>query len=545
MRDYDVIVPNFCSGLGYGLTFREIATYGGSGGSHTLDAIASGRHPPEVRRPRSRILRWIAAGCVALGIALSPATRAADTDVIALRNVTVVDLESGQLLAGRTVVWARSRVVAVGKSEQVTPPAGAKQIDGKGRYLIPGLWDMHVHVHAKGDAALHTEKTVLPLFIAHGVTAVRDMSDEGGEDYRESAVPAKHRWDFEARAGLRIGPRIVAAATFAVDGPHGAEPSFLNAATPEEARKLVRFFKDEGAADFIKVYSGIPRDAYFAFMHEARRSGISVAGHKPLTVSFIEAADAGQRSIEHAREILLDSFPGAEALQRSSSQRNLPPARLSEILAAHDPKMLQAIFDAMIRNDTYYTPTHLTRLFDWKAAANDRAYLDDPRLKLLTDAAQTATAEDVARTQQRASNAGDANIYRAYFEKGLQVTGLAQQAGVNILAGTDAGDSYCFPGSGLHDELSWLVKAGLTPLQALRAATVNPARYMGRVHDFVSIGAGKLADLVLLDRNPLEDIANVRTTHAVVMNGRMFERASIDRMKKDALAFAASRASGL
>ncbi|MBL8266031.1 amidohydrolase family protein, partial [Steroidobacter sp.] len=111
-----------------------------------------------------------------------------------------------------------------------------------------------------------------------------------------------------------------------------------------------------------------------------------------------------------------------------------------------------------------------------------------------------------------------------FFEKGLEVTGQAQRAGVNILAGTDAGDSYCFPGSSLLDELGWLVKGGLTPLQALRAATVTPARYMGRQQDFGSVRPGKLADLVLLDRNPLADIANVRAIDSVVMNGRLYEK---------------------
>lgn len=486
---------------------------------------------------RARWWCWIAAGCVMAGAVVSGTVQAADPDVLALSNVTVVDLDSGQLHTDQTVVWERSRIVTVGNSVAVVVPADALLIEGKGRYLIPGLWDMHVHVRAHPDVAAHTERSVLPLFIAHGVTAVRDMGDEGGEDHRDSSVPAKHRWDFDARAGLRIGPRIVAAATFAVNGPRGrgAKPGFLNTATPAQARKLVRFLKDEGAADFIKMYNGIARDAYFALMDEARRLGIAVSGHKPLAVDLVEAVDAGQRSIEHARALLLDSFPGAQVLQRSGDDRNRLPLGLQEVLAGHDPAMLQAMFDAMIRNDTYYTPTHITRLFDWKAAANDRAYLEDPRLELLTEAGRAGTARDVAQTRRKAAQPGHAEIYRAFFEKGLEVTRLAQQAGVSILAGTDAGDSYCFPGSGLHDELGWLVRAGLTPLQALRTATVNPARYMGRSHDFGSIGAGKLADMVLLERNPLQDIANVRSVDAVVMNGRLFDRASIEQMKRHAL----------
>jgi len=479
---------------------------------------------------------WGAGAALACAGCLLPATVLAQTpqlgavpDVTVLYDVTLVDVDSGQLHPGRTVVWERSRIVSVGPSNEVFEPEGAQRIDGGGRYLIPGLWDMHVHVWAAADVAAHTEKHVLPAFIAHGVTAVRDMGEDGMLD---SGVPTKHRWDVETRAGARIGPRIVAAGTFPVNGPHGGEAGFTNAATPAQARKLVRFFKDEGSADFIKVYSQIPRDAYFAMMDEARHAGISVAGHKPLAVSFVEAVDAGQRSMEHAREILLDSFPGAAQMQRAGGERNLPPARLKAILQAHDPAMLQAIFDAMRRNDAYYTPTHLTRLFDWKAAARDATYLDDPRLAQLTEAQRIETRKDVARTQQRAARPGDAQVYQAFFEKGLQATGLAQRAGVNLLVGTDAGDSYCFPGSSLHDELGWLVTAGLTPLQALRAATVNPARFMGRSQDFGGIGAGKLADLVLLEGNPLEDIGNTRRIHTVVMNGRVYGPDALARINR-------------
>lgn len=469
-----------------------------------------------------------------VGWAAVPAPTDVAADIVALQGVTLIDLRNGDLRPDQTVVWDRSRIVAAGSSKSVSVDPRARVIPGEGRFLIPSLWDMHVHVRAGGASAPYTEKVMLPLFIANGVTAVRDMSDEGGEDYRESAVPAKHRLDFEARAGLRIGPRIIAAATFAVDGPGGEEdassPKFLGAATPADARKLVRFFVDEGSADFIKVYSRIPRDSYFAMMDEARRSGIIVAGHKPLAVSFIEAADAGQKSIEHAREILLDSFPGAQELQRNPAERNLPPARLKQILDAHDPRMLRAILDAMVRNGTYYVPTHLTRLFDWKAAANDRSYLDDARLKLLPAEMVKDTQADVQRTQKRAPRPEDPAIYRAFFEKGLDATRQAYEAGVRIMAGTDSGDSYCFPGSGLHDELVWMVQAGLSPLAVLRAATVVPAEYMSRSRDFGAIEPGRIADMLLLDRNPLEDIHNTRAIRMVVFNGRPYDRAALDGM---------------
>jgi imidazolonepropionase-like amidohydrolase len=455
------------------------------------------------------------------------------TDRLALQNVTIIDLRDGALHVDQTVIWDRSRITTVGPSARVRVPSDTRVIDGTGRFVMPGLWDMHVHLwpNQTGD---EPREDILPALIAHGVTAVRDMSDE---DYLHSTVSFKKRWDTEARAGLRVGPRIVAAGSIAIDGPasldgNGGRPTFIGVATPADARKLVRLLVDEGSADFIKMYSRIPRDSYFALMDEARHAGIRVAGHKPLAVSFIEAADAGQQSMEHAREILFDSFPGAAALQRSPAERNLSPTRLKEIVEKHDPRMLSEIFAAMTRNDAYYVPTHLTRLFDWKAAARDLAYLNDPRLRRLPEKVQASAREDVERTQARASAPGDAEVYRAFFEKGLQVTAQAHAAGVKVMAGTDSGDSYCFHGSSLHDELGWMVKAGMTPLAVLRAATVVPAEYVGRSKDFGAIEPGKLADMILLDRNPLADIGQTRSLYAVVFNGRLFDRAALEQLRR-------------
>lgn len=458
------------------------------------------------------------------------AAQESEPDVRAFTGVTLVDLRNGQLHHDHTVVWDRSRIVAAGPGAVVRVPAGARVIPAGGRFLIPGLWDMHVHIREGADAA--AGELALPLFLVNGVTGVRNMSGAG-----QGEIEAL---EYAIRAGTRVGPRIVASGSVAINGPGTARPGwpdFFDAATPEQARKLVRFLHDERKVDFIKVYSGIPADAYFAMMDEARRFGMIVAGHKPLAVSFVEAADAGQKSMEHAREILLDSFPGAGELQDNPTERNLPPSRLNEILAAHDPRMLQEIFTAMVRNEAYYVPTHLTRLFDWKATADDRAYLDDPRLELLTPAAVENAWRDVALTRARARRGPeDARIYEAFFLKGLEATRLAHQAGVKVMVGTDSGDSWCFPGSGLHDEMGLLAQAGLSPLDILQAAIVTPTEYVGRTAEFGAIAPGHVADLVLLDENPLEDIRNARKIQTVVFNGRVFDRAALDRLQEEVAA---------
>ncbi|MFC4309104.1 amidohydrolase family protein [Steroidobacter flavus] len=314
-------------------------------------------------------------------------------------------------------------------------------------------------------------------------------------------------------------------------------PTFFGAGTPDDARELVRYLVDESSVDAIKVYSGLPRDSFFALMDEANQRGITVVGHKPLGVDFIEAVNAGQRSIEHAREILLDSFRGAAQLQRDFEARQAPPserdqkpAMLTKILQEHDPKRLRAIFAAMKKHDTYYVPTHLTRRFDWIAAAGDPQALNDPRLQLIHPTAVTRALKDVEQTRARASGPTDAAAYKAFFEKGLEVTRLAYRAGINVMAGTDTGDSFCFPGSALLDELELMASSGLSPAEVLRTATLTPARYANKSNDFGAVSAGRIADLVVLDADPLADIRNVRATRMVVFNGRLFDRAELDRI---------------
>jgi imidazolonepropionase-like amidohydrolase len=462
--------------------------------------------------------------------------------VHAIRNVTIVDLRTAALHPAQTVVWSDERIVAVGPASKTALPAGAKVIQGAGRFLMPGLWDMHVHLALWDERPRDplTEDLMLPLFIANGVTGVRDMGDAiSRNDADFSLLPKKRLWDAEARSGRRVGPRLLAAASFPIDGPFDRNewpttPEFFGAGTPADARKLVHYLIEARKSDFIKMYSRIPRDSYFALMDEARRMGVIVAGHKPLAVSYVEAADAGQHSFEHAREILLDSFPGAAELQANPVQRNLPPEKLRHILDTHDPRMLQQIFAAMIRNDAYYVPTHLTRQFDWLAASDAPVLKTDPRLQQVDPEALQAWRLDVEQTRRRASGPDDARTYERFFEKGLAVTGQANAAGVKIMAGTDVGDSYCFPGSSLHDELALLVKAGLSPAQALRAATVTPAEYVRRQQEFGAVAPGYFADLLLLEANPLVDIDNSRAIAAVVFNGRAFDKRALERMQQQA-----------
>jgi imidazolonepropionase-like amidohydrolase len=407
---------------------------------------------------------------------------------VAITHVTVVDVVNGVLVPGQNVVVRGGRIVSVGDTLAVSVPPRAEVVDGRGRFLIPGLWDMHVHALFNAEVA----RTFLPAFVANGVTGVRDMG--GKLDVLRAA-----RW--AVLAGTLVGPRIVAAGVI-LDGPLPVDSAVsLAVATPEAGTAAVDSLARAGA-DFIKVYTLLPRDAYFAVLREAARLHLPVAGHVPAGVTTLEAADSGQRSIEHLRDEVDPLCVAATA-----------PActRLLEVLRLHR---------------TWLVPTLV--VLRVKAILDDSSLVRDARL---------GTVPALVRNAWEAIRAGKQDRPPAYWREKrtrffgeLALTGAAWRDSVPLLAGTDAGGLYTYPGSSLPDELVQLVRAGLTPAGALRAATLAPAEYLGATDSLGTVAVGKVADLVLLGADPLADIGNTRSVAAVVLRGRLFRRAALDSL---------------
>lgn len=419
---------------------------------------------------------------------------------------------------------AGGRIVTVGDEETVALPPEATIVDGRGRYLLPALWDMHTHVYAISPLL------DLPLYIAYGVTNVRDMQGcPQPDDPFIACAEDKRRWTAEAVAGRRVGPRIVSTTSFMANGPGIRKrlknvPEFFETGTPEQARAFVRHFA--GSVEAIKVYDRLPRDAYLAVVDEARRHGMEVVGHRPHAVSAIEAAQH-QKSIEHARFLLQESFPGSAALREVAGTPQWREDR-RRMLDEHDPAMAEAIFAAMKANGTWYVPTHLTRWVD--AYADDARVREDPVLRFLHPLMHWQWLEDVDGTVKQDPSPAGRETYREFYRKGLELTGAAHRAGVRILVGTD----YIVAGIDVHRELEQLVLAGLTPADALFAATAAPAEYYGLSDQYGSVTAGKTADLLLLDANPLEDIRNTQRIRAVIFNGNLYDREKLDRIASHA-----------
>lgn len=269
------------------------------------------------------------------------------------------------------------------------------------------------------------------------------------------------------------------------------------------------------------------REGYLGLAEEARRLNLPFAGHEPGSLGAIELSNAGQKSLEHSRIFLFNCFAGADSMRKG-----LLPAsgtlRRRRMVDEYDPRICAEVFRTFARNGTYITPTHVTRRMD--AFADDSAYRGDARMKYIPLRQQVEWLADADGMVASDSSAAGRKSYMDFYRKGLMLTNDAYRAGVPVMLGTDAGDSFVFPGSSVHDELGELVRAGLSPAEALKAATLSGATFLGLTAHHGTVQAGRFADLVLLDANPLDDIGNSRRIHAVLLNGRVFDRAALDSM---------------
>ncbi len=433
--------------------------------------------------------------------------RAQPKPPIVFTHVTIIDVTGATPKRDTTVVITGDRISAIG--DNIPLPAGAQVVDATGKFLIPGLWDMHVHWYVRDT---------FTLFLANGVTGVRQMF--GNSDLL--------RWRDQIAKGSLLGPRMVVASPI-IDGPQPIWPNSIAVRNEDEGRKAVRRVKQWGA-DFVKVYALLPRDAYFGIADEAKQQGITFVGHVPSSVSPAEASDAGQKSIEHLTGILIASSDKETELRDKLVKADSPEARgriQAMALETYNQKKAADLIARFARNQTWQCPT-LTVLRS-SAYLGDENFRRDGRLRYIPRPLQQRWNFRVINRSE-----SDEAVEKKVLQKQFEIVGAMQKAGVPILAGTDTGNPYCFPGFSLHEELALLVLTGLTPVEALRSATLNPAKFFGLDQTLGTIEQGKIADLVLLEANPLLDIRNTQRISAVVSNGRLFDRKALDKMLGEA-----------
>ena len=415
-----------------------------------------------------------------LAVALMAFASRAGAQTITIDNVTIVDVTNGRLQSGKTITVEGNRIARIENASAASHAAAT--LDGTGMFVIPGLWDMHVHAYFTNDTArFHTTSEVmLPLFIVNGITGVRDLGSN-----LEATLAARD----SVAAHQLIGPRMLVSGPM-LDGPTTRYAAAIKVATGEEARAAVRTLKQRGV-DMIKTQSLIPKDAYFALADEATRIGIPFEGHVPNAITGMEAITANQRSFEH----LLGVRDTATSLI----------AELARTRVWQCPTVINSVGTAADFTSDPGVPFWLRPAVEgWRRTAVTRAEQSD-------SAARAATERATSRL---------ALIKKMYDMK------------IPFLAGTDAPAGYdLVPGASLHRELQLFVRAGLTPLQALQTATLNPAMFFGKTADWGTLAVGRTADLVVLGRNPLVDISATRSVVAVVADGRYYSPRELDRVR--------------
>jgi hypothetical protein len=441
---------------------------------------------------------------------------------IAITDVTVIDATGAPPKPDMTVLITGGRIREIG--EDLDLPEGALVVDGCGKFLIPGLWDMHVHILQRNRV-----NSAFSMLLANGIVGVRDMGSPPSSD--DDYFGDIRTWRIQTATGIVPGPYIVAAGPL-VDGNPPMFPGLSVSVTDRsEGRRLVDVLTRQGA-DFIKVYTLLSRDAYFGIAMEANRLRIPFAGHVPESVNAVEASDAGQRSIEHLTGIWLACSSIEDALRAEllNARMNDDPAGLYAALSGVQTKAVQtyseekanALFARFAANGTWQVPTLVVSLAveltsNYKSNSPQGPSLTTPAFNL-----------DVGQFGSRGLGANLNSLSKL-------ISGM-RRAGVEFMAGTDAPNPWVPPGDSLHEELALLVACGFTPMEALQAATRNPAKYLGLADSIGTIEPGKLADLVLLERNPLEDITNSRTVNSVIVRGRLISKAQlIESLERDAV----------
>lgn len=443
-----------------------------------------------------------------------PLNQIKDDNNYILSDVNIVDIINDSIISGQAIIVENERIVSIVHKDSVGSTDGLTTLDCSGKFVIPGLWDMHTHLGFQVAPQIN-----LPLQIAHGITNIRDM---------HSIVKLNEertQWRNSIESGELLGPRII---NFA-DEIVGANYDNQNVLDVVD-----RCSNDDRT--FIKIYSRILSDRYFELVEEAKEKGVVFAGHYPNAINPIDASKAGQKSFEHAHLFFTHANPYADQLREyyrryytgDETASEIEPSDI-EMFESFDLDMFYELVDVMIENETYYCPTHVTRRYE--ANAGNEAFTSDPNVKYIPPIALMIWNDDKAGMIEYMAKEDNEKHLEEYYLKGLELTGLAHERGLKIIAGTDCYDPYSFPGITLHTELNEMVRGGLTPAEALQTATVNAAEYFDVLEDYGTVEENKIADLLILDKNPLENIENTRSIEYLFFNGDKYDKDDLEKIK--------------
>lgn len=472
------------------------------------------------------ILRSTLAFTFLLSSISSPAISAPKQADLILRHVTVIDVEQGRKIPEQAIVIKGDTIVATGNDISVSRAWKARQsIQGRGRYLIPGLWDMHVHFGGGADL-IEENKALLPLYIANGITSIRDCS--GDLPYEVL------RWRDDITQGHLLGPTLYSSGP-KIEGLKPIWKGALETGSEADVDKAVTQLQTL-KVDFVKITdSTLDPKLYLYAITKARRAGFLVSGHIPYADTIDSAIDAGMSSIEHLDYAFKAGAKNEAQLAADFSTGKLTRNAVQDhIDTSFDSTTARAAYRKMARNRVFVTPTlSISRTI---AYLDQEDHSDDPELAYIGPKLRATYQWRVDRAAKATTEEKEAR--HRHFEQMAAILPMLRQEGVMIMAGTDAGflNSYDYPGFALHDELTQYVRYGMTPADALRSATRAGPDWFGKLGRYGAIDQGKAADLVLLDKNPLENIHATKSIRMVILRGKTYDRAALDGLMETAKA---------
>ena len=449
---------------------------------------------------------FILTGCLLLLLPLGePLSQKVKNNHVVITNVNIIDAINEKVINNQDVYIQNGEIQQITNATQHTF-SNVTIIEGTGKFLMPSLWDMHSHLAF--DVA---PQLAMPMYLAYGVTGLRDMQ---GVMIINSQ---RQQWKKSINDGELLGPKIIARADEIVGDNY-------------DERNVTEVVErvSQASGSFIKIYSGIQEPRYLKLANEAKQKNVTFAGHYPLSIDPILSSQAGQKSFEHAHLFIDNSSILADEIRAYHKEGNSPditrPSR-KQILDSFSYDKFNLLVKTMIENNTYFCPTHVTK--NYEASVFDENYLNSDKkdyVPFLMEFMWNDDAENMKRY--------DEQLLKRFHQRGLELTGIAHDKGVKILAGTDTFDPYSVPGITLHEELAQLVAAGLTPGQAIVSATVNPADYFGLGSQYGSVEEGKIADLLLLTKNPLENIENTKEIDTLFFNQAIYSHSDLSGYKE-------------
>ena len=447
--------------------------------------------------------------------------------IILIKSINIVDVRSGEILANRDILIENNTIKRIDSSGIFQFKEYDLAIDGKQKFVIPGLWDMHTHSN------VHSEWLHHPIYIANGVTNVRDMSGTlNEEDAYWEGSDIRIKWNADLYNNNRVTPRYVLQSSYQIDGeasvPKGT-PDFFKLNKPEDASLLLSYYKNK-SVDFIKVYQQIKPESYTELAQQAPKFNMHLAGHKPMFVGLKESVELGQRSFEHGRIFMYECFPQADSLRLSENWKQNFAKYKKSMIENFDYSEAKSLMKLMKVNNAHWTPTLQTLKFE--ANAHNEEFLDNPHLGYISTIRKKLWwSFDISNNTEKNLSNKDEIISQSFYRAVKKQIKLANELGVPIMVGTDVTDSYIFAGFSVHQELKDLVICGLSPFEALQAATIVPAEYTLLDSKLGSVEEGKVADFVFLIKNPLTDIGNTEDIFGVVHEGIYYSTGTLDEYK--------------